>query len=155
MNEEKKTVGAHSFELQQKDPDTRDPIELEREIHKTDYEKGVIEAIETGRRIYQSPFYVVVLTKKERLMQNVLRHYFIPRQSCPTATWDQVVYKFSVTDEKLDFLWTVPDKETCELFRSNALKIVQEERWLLQFVLDFYDGTLDGHAKKLNGEIIS
>ena len=155
MNEEKKTVGAHSVDLQQKDPDTRDPIELEREIHKSDYEKEMIAALQTGRKLYQSPFYVVVLTKKERLMQNVLRHYFIPRQSCPTPTWDQVVYKFTVPSEMLEFIWTVPDKETCELFRDNALKIVPDERCLLQFVLDFYDGTLDLVAKKLNREIIT
>lgn len=147
------TVGAYSSQLMKKDPDTRDPIELQREIHKT-YEKNVFEALERGKKEYQSPFYLVVLTKKERLMQNVLRQYFFPQQSCPTPTWDQVVYRYTAHNDNLQYLWNVPDKETCQLFRQNVLNIAPEERDLLKMILDFSDGTLDKLARTYNGEII-
>lgn len=155
MEEQKKreTVGAYAHELLQKDPETRDPIELQREIHKEDYERNVFEAIERGKKMYTAPFYIVVITKREKLMQNVLRHYFFPRQSCPRPEWDQVVYRYQ--NDSIEFLWTVPDKNTCELLKDNAIIVDPEERLLLQMVLDFSDGTLDRRALIYNGEIIT
>ena len=41
---------------------------------------------------------------------------------------------------------------SCEIFKENKDKIVPEERGLLKFVLEYYDGTLFNMAKKLNGE---
>ncbi len=104
--------------------------------------------------MFKSPFYVVVLIKKERLMPNVLRHYFFPRQSCPRAEWDQVVYRYRDEGDQIEFLWVVPDQNTCELLKVNAVSVDPHERWLLQMVLDFSDGTLDQKARILNGELI-
>ena len=38
------------------------------------------------------------------------------------------------------------------LFKQNALQVVDEEKELLRFVLQFDDGTLLKLCKKLNGE---
>lgn len=149
------TVGALSRELLLKEPETRDPIEIQREVYKKDYESGVLEAVERGKKDYKSPFYVVVLIKKERLMPNVYRHYLFPRQTCPRPEWDQVVYRCTVTEHdcNIEYLWNVPDQQTCNLLRDNAVSVVKEERHLLKNVLDFLDGTLDLKAKLYNGEL--
>jgi len=144
------TVGKISLDLSKKTPDSRDPIELEREMHK-DYEKNVFLAIERGKKEFGSLFYIVVITKKEPLMKNVLRNYFTPRSSCPTPDYDQALYKYD--NDTLTFLWVVPSKDTCELFRDNLLQIDPSEKELLQFVLRFYDGDLLRLSRKLNGEI--
>lgn len=146
------TVGALSVEMLQKEPETRDPIELEREIHKGTYEDNVIAAAQQGLKSFKSPFYVVVLTKRERLMENVLRHYFFSRQSCPTPEWDQTVYECSNHGDSIEFLWTIPDKNTCEILRSNQIHVSPDEMWLLRLVMEFYDGTLDRKSRVLNGE---
>jgi hypothetical protein len=151
----RETVGSLASDLLLKEPETRDPIELQRAIHEKEYEKNLFEAVERGKTLYKSPFYIVVVTKKERLMQNVLRNYFFPCQACPTPTWDQVVYRYTANDEKLEYLWNVPDKQTCELLKSNALQVVKEEQWLLKMVLDFADGTLDKKARIYNGELVA
>jgi len=153
----KKTIGANSVELSKKTPDTRDPIALEREINK-DYEKNIFEAVERGlKEIHGGSrdcnFFVVVTTKKERLMPNVIRNYFCTRKTCPTPEYDQTVYHYLRKDDKLEFLWVVPSKDTCELLHLNALMVTQNERELLYFVLSFYDGSLLRKAKKLNGEV--
>lgn len=154
MEKEKRdTVGSYSYELLQKDPESRDPIELQREFHKDDYEKNILEAIDRGNKLYTAPFYIVVITKREPLMQNVFRQYFFSRQTCPRSDWDQVVYSYS--NDSLEFLWAIPDKNTCDLLKDNAMIVSQDERVLLQFVLDFSDGSLDRRAKVLNGEVIT
>jgi hypothetical protein len=149
--EKRDTIGAISSELLSKESPTNDPIELEREMHK-DYEANVYECVERGKKEFFGDFYVVVTTKKERLMQNVLRNYFFPRNSCPTPEWDQAVYFYSRKDEKIDFMWVIPSKDTCKLFKENALLIAPEEKELLQFILEFEDGTLLEKSRLLNGE---
>lgn len=118
-----------------------------------DYEKNVLEAIETGKKLYDGDFYIVVETKKEPKMQNVIRNYFIARQTCPTPTYDNSVYKYHWRDEHLEFLWVLPSKEVYKMFKDRALEIPSDQKELLGFVLDDADGTLLRLCKKLNGEI--
>jgi len=146
-----KTVGKKAVELQEKTPDSRDPIEIQREIHK-DYENHVLEAISRGKKEYAGDFFIVVLTKKERLLENVLRNYFFVRASCPTPEYDQTVYHYHRKEEKIEFLWVLPSKETCSLFLENINKIVPEEQWLLDFVVKDANGELLKLSKKLNHE---
>lgn len=97
-------------------------------------------------------FFIVALLKKERLLENVLRNYFIPTLTCPTPFFDQTVYMYDAQKESLEFVWVVPDQETSEILKENAKIVVPAERGLLQYVLDYYDGTLYRKAKTLNGE---
>ena len=96
--------------------------------------------------------YVVVITKKEKLLQNVLRNSFHTRSTCPTPDNDQTVFFWHDKTGDLEYLWTIPDAETCAVFSENALQVVPEERQLLGFVLDFLDGTLLQEARRRNGE---
>lgn len=149
----KKTVGQEAYSRLIKTPEKADPIELQRAMHE-DYEKNINECIDRSLKDYYGDFYVVVTTKKERIMQNVLRNYFFGRKSCPTPEYDQTVYKYTRSGGDLEFLWVVPSKDTCELLRDNALNVAPEERVLRDFVLEFYDGTLLKKSKGLNGEEI-
>ena len=146
------TVGKISLALSEKQPETRDPIEIEREVHK-DYEKHINDCIQRHKNTIDGNFYVEVITKKERLMPNVLRNYFFATQACPTPTWDQTIYKYHRSQDIIEFLWVVPSKDTVELFLQNALQIADNEKELLQFILKFTDGSLLKLAKKLNGEV--
>jgi hypothetical protein len=147
----KKTVGAHSLELSQKAPESRDPIEIQREAQK-DYVANLEETVKRGLLTMKHDFYIVVTLKKEHLMQNVLRNYFAERSSCPTPDYDQTVFKYHYDSQDLKYMWTIPDKETCEVFLANAVKIVPEERELLGYILDFANGSLMRLARKENGE---
>lgn len=147
-----KTVGAIASDLMIKSPESTDPIEIEKEMQK-EYIQHLIETAQTGKEFCDTDFYVVVITKKEPLMQNVMRNYFYWRHSCPTPDYDQAVYCYRQKEEDLAFLWVIPSKDTCELLRDNALLVASEERALRDFVLAFADGSLYRYAKQLNGEI--
>lgn len=168
----KKKVGEIASDLLLKTPETRDPIEIQREVQK-DYIQNLYWAVQhaqkkvdcshlagTGRghdncasrEAVVGDFYVVVVTKREKLMENVLRNYFFHALVCPTPDYDQTVYKYDAKKETLTYLWTVPDIETCETFKRDASSVVPEEQKLLEFVLKFYDGTLLRQARQLNGE---
>ena len=146
------TVGEQASVLMTKTPDSCDPIEIQREVQK-EYLNNLLECVTSGRKKFNSDFFVVVLTKNERLFPNVFRNYFFSRISCPTPEYDQSVFKFSSETEDLVFIWSIPSKEACIHLKDNAILIAPEERDLLNCVLSFADGTLYRLAKRLNGEV--
>jgi len=154
MEEEKKqreTVGKIASDLMVKDGGLVSPIELEREAQKNYYDE-LLAAVARGKQIYEGDFYIHVATKMEHLMKNVTRNYFIVRSTCPTPFFDQSVFKYLHKEEQLLYIWTIPDRGVCHYLRDNAMEVAPEERQLLQFVLEFYDGTLLNVTRQLNGE---
>jgi len=158
MNNEKKgngsgklTVGEQYLDVAYKDPESRDPIELQREMQK-EYLENLRETILVYRKKHPQDFFAVVTTKREQLMSNLLRNYFFCRFSCPTPEYDQSVYYYHHADESIAYLWTVPDRDTCFTLQENALRVCDEEKELLQFVMQFFDGTLLNISKRFNKE---
>lgn len=167
----RQTVGKIASDLQQKVPDTLNPREIQQATEKEyldnlawcvdhakkrvlcDENKGCTQECKK-KESFDSDFFIECITKKEPKLENVLRNYFIPRNSCPTPFFDQTVYKYNAQADQIEFLWVVPDKETAEIFKENKEKIVPEERCLLEQVMKYYDGTLFQLAKKFNGETV-
>jgi hypothetical protein len=147
----RETVGKVSSQLLQKQPETKSPIEQTRE-NLTDYEKNIWECAERCKKDYPGDFYIVVITKNEKLMPNVFRNFFYGRLSCPTPDYDKTVYKFKRKDNGPIFMWVIPSRDACFHLKDNALQVADEERELLKYVLAFEDGTLMRLAKDLNGE---
>ena len=144
-------MGQIHLDLTEKEIQDVSPIDVEREAHK-DYEKNLYEAIDRGKKSYDGDFFIVILTKKERLLDRVIRNFFFVRASCPTPEYDQTVYHFHRKSDKIEFLWVLPSKDTCYTFLHNINKIAHEERDLLKFILKDKSGELLALSKKLNGE---
>jgi hypothetical protein len=152
MSDDKRdTVGKISSDLLQKLPESNDPIELQRKMQE-DYIDHLISCINDNKQWFDDNFYVLVITKQERLMPNVFRNYFFARQSCPTPDYDQSVYRYKKKEEALEYLWTVPTKDACLHLQDNITRVDKSERELLNFVVEFFDGTLMELSKKLNHE---
>ncbi len=150
---ERDTIGKISSDLLLKADDKHTVIDQTRENLK-EFEKEFMICLERGKKLYshQNQFFIEVQIKKEKLMENVQRNYFIPKIACPTPTWDQHVYLYRFIDDSIEYIWSVPDRDTCQYMTDHALQIPPEERQLLQFVLDFRAGDLDQRARDLNGE---
>lgn len=150
----KETVGKVSLDLMQGAKDALHTPQDQMEAQLQDYEKNVYEALARGKKDHAGTFYIVVLTKKERLMQNVIRNYFLTRESCPTPEWDQTVYQVRMPQEEIVFLWTIPARDICQQLKDEALDLDPVDRELLEFVMAFDDRRLDALAKRLNGELV-
>jgi hypothetical protein len=148
------TVGKAASDLIIKQVDDQHSAVEQMQEQLAEYDANLLQCYNAGKLSWGTDFYIVVLTKKERILKNVLRNYFFSRSSCPTPEWDQTVYKYTKADDSLEFLWVIPSKDTCEFMYHNALQIPAEERMLLMFVLSFLDGSLLRKAKQLNGEQI-
>jgi hypothetical protein len=150
-----KTVGAYSYELQQKEDEKINPIDLQRAVHKGNdsedsFENQVRLAVERGCELYDGDFYIVVLIKKERTMHNVVRQYFMPRQSCPRPEYDQIVYAYHRLVHDLEFIWVIPDKTSCEVLPLHKHLLPDDQQDLLKFIIQFNNGELDKLSDDLN-----
>ena len=148
----KKTLGEQAVPLLQKEPESRDPIELQREMQR-DYLDDLKKCITDFKKTHRGDFFVVVITKNEKLLPNVFRNYFFARISCPTPDYDQSVYHYKHDIECAEYVWTIPSRDACMYLRHNCQVVAPEERQLLQFVMDFSDGSLFKLSKKLNREV--
>ena len=148
----KPTVGEVAAKLLEKAESNDQTVIDQTREQLSEYYDELIKCVNEHKNKIVGNFYVVVITKKERLITNVLRNYFFARVSCPTPDYDQAVYHYDAKKEELSFMWVIPDRETCLLLRANTSQIPQEELQLLGFVQDFASGKLFKLAKSLNGE---
>lgn len=149
---DKKTVGSLALDLMSQKQENTDVVSQQKAML-SDYEKNFQQSFDRGKSQFQGDFYIVVITKKERLMENVIRNYFLVRESCPTPEYDQIVYKYSKAEDFTDLLWVIPCMQACNTYRDMPLNVPEQERELLLNVLSFYDGSLLKQCKKLNGEL--
>jgi hypothetical protein len=146
--QDRKTVGEIYLDAVDKN-EHYEAEELRREMQK-DWEKSVLECCDRGKKLFSDDFFIHVETKKERLTPNVIRNYFIPRLTCPQPFYDQTVYRYNRENDDIEFIWVIPSKDTCINYRENALLVDPEEKDLLNFILDFYDGNLHRVCIELN-----
>lgn len=149
-----KNVGAHAYDLLQKEPETRDPIELQREMQKpSEWEEKLQGAVDSACKAYNGNFYIVILMKKERIILNSIRYYVVARQSCPTPQFDQMVYFYDRKVGDLRLVWVIPDQLTSIFMYQNALSVPTEQQELRDYVIDYFNGSLLQKALRLNKEV--
>lgn len=124
------------------------------------YRKSLEEAIETGEKIYESPFYVVVMTNKEFWAANVVRNWFIPRQTPPFAT---TLYQFYPNHMKtlymvdpsrghLKICWSIPGVQ--EMIQISLKPDMFDSR-LVKYINDFALGRLDQESYSFDYDLIN
>lgn len=151
--EKKKTAGAEVYEKfsTYQPGGSEDVTDLQKEMQ-ADYFKLMDTAIQKALPKLKGDFYVVVITKHEKIYGKALNQKFLCRQSCPSPQWDEAVFKYHRGAGAVEFLWVVPCRDACHHLTTNALLVAPEERQLRDFALDFQDGTLLRRAKQMNGE---
>lgn len=107
-----------------------------------------------GLKNKPNDFYIELCVKVEKLLWNVDPRW-IPhvRDTCPTPCFNQSVYRYNKKDDCLEYMWTIPDIHSCVWMLQNALNLPDEQRELLNYVLDFKDGKLKQICLDLNDKL--
>lgn len=151
LKHDRPTVGSLVYDTLQQATDTHDVRDQGGEMIKP-YLGELFVSVDKGKELFEGDFFIEVQQQRFVLLAKVLRNYFIPRSTCPTPNYDQSVYRFDRKNDELEYIWTIPDRESAFDLIANALTIEDEYRELLQYVLDFKDGTLFKLAQTLNNE---
>jgi len=91
------------------------------EAYAPDYSREIEKCVESKKYIYKSPFYVFVITKKEMWAENVVRNWFIARQTPPYAfemmeqypNATKTLYMVDARKGHLEALWSLPSWQDC------------------------------------------
>ena len=113
-----------------------------------DFVKELETAVETGAKRFASPYYVLVLSKKEMWACNVMRNYFIPRQTFPRGTemvqqypnHTKTLYKIDAKKGDLKIIWSIPGHQECQIVAKNP---GQYDPQLVEWIFQCYAGKLD------------
>lgn len=97
---------------------------------------------------YKSPFYILALTKKEFWANNVVRNWFIPRQTAPHAMDLMVSFPnhtktlYVVNGDKGDIkvAWSIPAFQDCVSISKNQSMYSPE---LVQWIKDCFESKLN------------
>jgi len=117
------------------------------------YRDELIKCVENNKDKVDDDLWIDVQKKEERLFKGKThRLYFIAKRACPSPTNDQDVFKYNKKDDKIEYIWSVPDVNTCRQMMADPLGVPADQKCLLNFVIDFKEGKLLERAKKLNGE---
>lgn len=91
------------------------------------YVSQVQECVDKNSNKYESPFYIVVLHKKEMWAMNVVRNWFVSRQTkpCMKAMWTMfpnfmhTVYEVNKNQGALSILWSLPSPQEAKVVLDN------------------------------------
>src|SRR5271157_3209448 len=104
-----------------------------------DYAQQIENCIQDNQKKYKSPFYIFVLTKKEFWADNVLRNFFIARQTPPHAfqmmeqysNFTKTLYIVDADKGKIKILWSLPGFNDCiSVAKHPALYAPELVRWI-------------------------
>lgn len=153
VEEKRKTAGEASIEASLIDTGPVSIIDQQRSMQEH-YIKNLQECAELFKKSHVNQnFFIVVITKVEKLLSNIVRSYFFARTSCPTPNYDEAIYRYDYKKECIQFLWIVPSRDVCFHLLENHLVIAPEERGLLMQVAAFATGELYNYCRYLNREI--
>lgn len=141
------TVGQAVYDILAKDSKEQTVEEIMAE-YAPEYTAKIEETIRDNVNRYDPPFYIVVLTKKEPWALNVMRNWFVARQTKPLArvlrrdypNHLQTVYSFNGRNGELKLLWSLPTALDClPILKNKAIYDPQLVKW----IEDFNNGFLD------------
>lgn len=140
---QEKTVGQAALDLLKNGDQKQSVIDTQQEMLK-DYLDQVIEAAQRGEKLFgeESPFYVCVQTRRERLLSNVIRNQFYPRQTRPRPEYDLALYSYDPQTEDLRFEWCIPAKDMVEYILYNQSELSSDHAQLVEFCYKFKNNTL-------------
>ena len=155
MEEKKSTFGQQFIDnVINKKIEANELIDVQRTLQSKYIErlKGSVDQFKTVHPDYKKDFFIEVITKAERLFRDYPRTYFIGRKSCPTPGYDQSVFRYNWKDDNIEYLWTLPDMDNANFLASHCLEVPYQQRQLLGYVMDYYDGILLQRCKQYNNE---
>ena len=90
----------------------------------------------------EHPAYIVGIKRRPKLLINCIETKFVTKNTLPIPDYDQDVFKYDPKTGNLNYLWSLPDKDTLEYLVWNP-QIPQEQQKLREFCLLFKKNILD------------
>ncbi len=136
MKKEKK-FGELYYENSLKPTDSVNVLDLTKELNKKTTQ--LIEEAIKDHQDYSDEYYIVIELQSFKIFPGTINQRCCVRKTPPIPRYDHNVWTYNNKTCELKYLYSIPDKLTCERLKdANLEDIPEEERQLAQFVKDFY-----------------
>lgn len=147
-------VGQAVYDILSKDQPTYTAEDILNE-YAPKYMEEIERCVEANKDKLRNPFYIFVLTHKEMWAENVVRNWFIARQTPPhgfDAVSDyphhnKTLYLVDVKKGKMMLCWTVPGIEDCKSIMKNPMAYDPD---LVRWIDECFKGKLDKDSYSFN-----
>jgi len=130
----------------EKGPETRE-VSLEHGIKLTDQLQKIIEK----HLDYAKKYYIIIFGTSEVASHHINRIKIIVRQTLPLPEWKQTVFSYDNRKNELNYLWSLPNKETSNLMLLNPDGFDKD---LINYIREFLDGSLEKFAIEENEKTV-
>jgi len=117
-----------------------------------DFMPEVFKCIKNGKKHFDGDFYIEVLLCMPGVIERHKKNIFAARPTCPRPFYDQTVFKYHSKDDRLEYMWTVPDKDLCELYRYHIGIVPDDEKELYDNIKKYFSGELAIREYKENNK---
>lgn len=141
-------VGKVAYDLLAKAHQTQEMQEVQETLDAMTpaYLAELEDCVEKNSHKYSTPFYVVCLRKKENFFVNVLRQWFIARQTKPMAcvmlrdypNHDHDIWE--IKDGQAKLIWTLPPGQEQQTIMKNPHLYHSD---LVKWIKDYQSGDLE------------
>ncbi len=91
------------------------------------YYQELLATVSANQHKFEAPFFIVVLRKKEPWALNVLRQWFVSRQTKPSAAtlredypnFDHDLWQINSKDSSINFIYTLPTAQDAATILKN------------------------------------
>lgn len=146
--EKKKKFGELFYENSLKPADSVNVIDLTKELNKKTTE--LLEQAINDHKDYADEYYIVIELQTFQIFPGTIKQTCYVRKTPPIPKFDNNVWTYNNKSGELKYLYSIPDKATCERLRdANLEDLPKEEHQLAAFVKDFYKKNIhDEHFLK-------
>lgn len=95
--------------------------------------------------------FIQMIIIADPLLSETPRIHWFGRTTCPEPFYDETVFHYKHAGDELEWLWTVPDPDTCSELYYNPWDAGPNEQTLLQAVKKYKNGELLRRSQELNG----
>lgn len=145
---QRETVGAMSIKAAQ-DQNQSDTWETTQQREK-EILHNLHDFVEKKKVEHRSDFFIMLLSRREKILTNVIRDRLYCLKACPTPNYNQSLWKYHYLDDRLEFLWSVPPKEAVDFLSRYPIEMNDMCADVIKCVFDFIDGTLARKTRELN-----
>lgn len=143
-------VGQAVFDIISK-PQSEQTVEDVLSAYGPEYARQIEECIEQNQHKYKGPFYVFVLTKKEMWATNLVRNWFIARQTPPHAfemmeqyaNYTKTLYMIDANKGNISVVWSLPGYSDCMSIAKNPANFDPQ---LVKWIEECFTKNLDKDA---------
>lgn len=149
----RKTLGQHHIEAKSEEAPHGAHWLQATHIDEEDYLQELWECISKSKKVWPGVLFIKVSHISDKLLDTVENMAYEARITCPPPFYAQSAWRYDQKTDNLQYLWTVPDRQTCEIILAKPQEWHRRIPALVDQTFRFASGELKELCRTMNKEL--